>query len=240
MCRPSPHRQNRSLPIPGKFLYTVDNGNAVRNNLAFESLRATPNRKYLYTATENALQNDGPIASLAEGSSSRFLEFDADRKQPMREFVYVVDPIPNDSVPPGRFADNSLVDLQVLDNCGTFLAMERSYASGFGNTVVLFETTTKGTTDVSGDTVLDSYKTMTKRFIADFELDLGETPDNLEGLAIGPRLPDGRMLLIHMPVLAHIQVVVEAVLVEQRLVSAALDDPASIDHQHIVSLANSA
>ncbi len=196
-------RENRALPIPGKFLYSVDDGNAVRDNLAFESLTSTPNRKYLYTATENALQNDGPIASLTEGSPSRFLEFNVARKKPGREFVYMVDPIPNDTVPPGGYADNGLVDLQAIDNCGTFLAMERSYASGFGNTVVLYETTTRGATNVAKITALApdgtpsaAYTPMSKRFILDFELDLGVDPDNLEGLTFGPRLPDGRLLLI--------------------------------------------
>ena len=77
--------------------------------------------------------------------------------------------------------------------------MERSYASGFGNTVVLYETTTRGATNVAKITALApdgtpsaAYTPMSKRFILDFELDLGVDPDNLEG----PRLPDGRLLLI--------------------------------------------
>jgi hypothetical protein len=32
--------------------------------------------------------------------------------------------------------------------------------------------------------------------VADFEQDLGVDPDNLEGMAWGPTLPDGRALLI--------------------------------------------
>lgn len=33
----------------------------------------------------------------------------------------MVNPIPKDSDPPGIFAENGLVDLQALDDCGTFL-----------------------------------------------------------------------------------------------------------------------
>ena len=190
-------KQTKALPVPDKFLPDGTGDFGVRDNLAFESLTATPNRRYLYTATENALVQDGPKSTLVDSSPSRLLEYHLGTKRPGREFVYMVNPIPKDSDPAGGFADNGLVDLQALDNCGTFLAMERSYASGVGNTVVLFETATSGATDVSSfDALPTVYTPMTKRFIADFELDLGEIPDNLEGLAFGPRLPDGRMLLI--------------------------------------------
>jgi 3-phytase/alkaline phosphatase D len=191
-------KQTRALPVPDKFLPDGTGDFGIRDNLAFESLTATPGRKYLYTATENALEQDGPPSTLEDFSPSRFLEYHLGTKRPGREFVYMVNPIPR--ALPDRFADNGLVDLQALDNCGTFLAMERSYAAGIGNTVVLFETTTEGATDVSGIPDLDSpsvsYEPMAKHFVADFETDLGEVPDNLEALAFGPRLPDGRMLLI--------------------------------------------
>ena len=37
-----------------------------------------------------------------------------------------------------------------------------------------------------------------KRFILDVQTDLGIVPDNLEGMAFGPPLPDGRLPLILM------------------------------------------
>ena len=114
----------------------------------------------------------------------------------------MVDPIPVPPVPPGAFADNGLVDLQAIDNYGAFLAMERSYAVGVGNTVKIFETTTTGATDVSDIFALDPdggppavYDPMTKTLVVDIA-SLGITPDNLEGMAFGPSLPDGRMLMI--------------------------------------------
>jgi 3-phytase/alkaline phosphatase D len=196
-------KQNRALPVPGKFLYSVDDGNQVRDNLGFESLTSTPNRRYLVTATENALLNDGPIATLTNDSPARVLLFDARKKQPMQEFIYCVGPIPKAPVPPGAFADNGLVDLQALDNMGTHLAMERSFAVGVGNTVRLYETSVEGATDYSNVTALnwDGCQpsvdgAMSKELAADFEADLGVTPDNLEGMGFGPFLPDGRRLLI--------------------------------------------
>ena len=190
-------KQNRALPVPDKFL--PGGVNQVRDNLAFESLTATPNLRHLYTATENALEEDGPEATVTTGSPARVLAYDLRRKQPGPEYVYHVAPIPEAPVPPTAFADNGLVELEALDNHGTFLAMERSFAVGVGNIVRLFETSTAGATDVSGFTVLPppgAYDAMSKVLVADFEDDLGIDPDNLEGMRFGPTLPDGRRLLI--------------------------------------------
>jgi 3-phytase/alkaline phosphatase D len=188
-------KQNRVLTVPDKFLPDGNSTFGVRGNLAFESL--TGNSHSLYTATENALVQDGPVATLTNGSPSRMLEYDLGSKRPEREFVYMVSPIPAASNPPGLFADNGLVELQTLDDRGTFLAMERSFAVGVGNTVRLFEISTMGATDVSAHEALPaSFEPMSKQFVADFELDLGVDPDNLEGMTFGPTLPDGRILLI--------------------------------------------
>jgi hypothetical protein len=181
--------------VPDKFLPDGSQTVGVRRNLAFESL--TANSDYLYTATENALVQDGPAATLTNGSPSRLLEYDLASTRPGREFAYFVSPIPAAPNPPGGFADNGLVELQPLDDSGTLLAMERSFAVGVGNTVRLFEVSTVGATDVSSYDVLPaSFEPVSKRLVADFELDLGITPDNLEGMTFGPTLPDGRILLI--------------------------------------------
>jgi hypothetical protein len=93
-------------------------------------------------------------------------------------------------------ADNGLVDLAGLDNGGTLLAMERSFAVGVGNTVKIFEVLTDYATDVSGydDGVPAGYVPVDKRLI----LNVGDLvrPDNLEGMTLGPVLPDGRQSLI--------------------------------------------
>jgi 3-phytase/alkaline phosphatase D len=189
----------RELSVPEKFLPNPQENTGIRDNLAFESLTSTPNRRFLYTATENALLQDGPPSTITESSPSRVLQYDLDSKRPLAEYVYFVSPIPRIPVPAGSYADNGLVDLQALDNCGTFLAMERSYAVGVGNTVVLFETSTHDATDVSSWDTLDTlkpYDPMSKQYVADLEQDLGVVPDNVEGMIFGPVLPDGRITLI--------------------------------------------
>ena len=195
-------RQKYLLPLPKKFIPNGGETFGVRDNLAFESLTATPFRRTLYTATENALAQDGPPSTLTDSSPSRVLEYKKFR-WPGREFVYMVDPIPQAPIPAGSFADNGLVELQALDNRGTFLAMERSFAVGVGNTVRLFEVTAHGATDVSDYDDLTPhgkapipFVPMKKRLAFDVELDLGVSPDNLEGMIFGPPLPDGRLPLI--------------------------------------------
>jgi hypothetical protein len=192
-----PGKQNRALAVPDKFLPDGTGSFGVRDNLAFESLTSTPDQKYLYTATENALVQDGPRSTLTSTSPSRVLEYSLAGKRPGAEYVYVVEKIPTPPDPPGAFADNGLVELQALDNAGTFLAMERSFAVGVGNTVRLFETSTTGASDVSGISTLVGTETpMSKALVADFANDLGIDPDNLEGMTLGPMLPDGRVVLI--------------------------------------------
>ncbi|MDX1615399.1 MAG: esterase-like activity of phytase family protein [Candidatus Promineifilaceae bacterium] len=196
-------KQNRALPIPDKFVADPPSSGA-RDNLVYESLTATPNGHYLYAGTENALAQDGPIATNVVGSPSRVIQYSLHTLKPMAEFVYCVEPIP---VGDGG-GDNGLVELQALDNHGTFLAMERSFVFPFGNTVRLFEVSTHGATDVSDVEALGwadcpggdgSITPMAKEFLADFN-DLGvdtvEVLDNMEGMAFGPPLPDGRLPLI--------------------------------------------
>jgi 3-phytase/alkaline phosphatase D len=186
--------QTATLPIPEKFMPGDDVG--VNGNLAFESLDISPDNKVLWTATEAALKQDGAPPTLDDPSPSRMLALNAPKRQAMQEYVYMVSPIPQSA---GGYADNGLVDLVVVDNGHTLLAMERSFASGVGNTVRLFEVKTAGATDVSGYFDLDdapSYTPVSKRMVLELTPTTTPKPDNLEGVTFGPMLPDGRYLLI--------------------------------------------
>ena len=192
---------NRSLVIPDKFLPTGTKG--VRNNLGFESLNVTPDQKSLVTASEAALVQDGPAANLGQSSFARILQYRLSSGQPGAEYVYVVNPVAETPVPADQFRVNGLVELLPLDNLGTMLAFERSFsvgAEGGGNTIWLYEIQTQGATDVSGKFSLlnETFTPVTKRLILNVEEDLAIEPDNIEGMAFGPTLPDGRLPLILM------------------------------------------
>jgi hypothetical protein len=200
--------QTRSLTIPAKFLPDGSGTQGVRNNLAFESLNKTPDERTLVTASEGALAQDGPAADVGQSSFARILEYRLSSGQPGSEYVYVVNPVAEVPVPPDQFRVNGLVELMPLDNVGTMLALERSFsvgAEGGGNTIWLYEIQTQGATDVSGYSSLYpngvnqppvSFQPVSKRLILNVEQDLGIEPDNIEGMAFGPALPDGRLPLV--------------------------------------------
>lgn len=202
---------NTLLPVDGKFLPTRDASSGIRNNLAFESLTLSPNGRWLYTATENALFQDGPAASTASGSLARIVKFDAQTGQKVAEYAYITDPVA-EAPAPGGFATNGLVELLALDNNGTLLAMERSFsagapgAGGTGNIIKIFIVHTQGATDISGtfsvateidDGELSPFLDAPVRKELLFDLsDLGIPLDNIEGMTLGPRLADGRQSLV--------------------------------------------
>lgn len=202
------------LPIPNLYLPTADQSSGIRNNLAFESLTLSPDQKFLYTTTENALFQDGPSADVEQQSLSRILKYDLTTGEPVASFVYEVGEVPEAPVPEDAFRTNGLVELLAVDNNGTLLALERAFSVGQGNTVKLFEVQTQGALDVLNTDDLfredpseddgeilppgpfEIDPVVTKRELLDIEADLGIAPDNLEALAFGPQLPDGRQSLL--------------------------------------------
>jgi myo-inositol-hexaphosphate 3-phosphohydrolase/phosphodiesterase/alkaline phosphatase D-like protein len=215
----------RSLAVPAKFLPKVADTNSngivdaadtqtagVRNNLAFESLTVSPDQRTLYTATENALLLDGDRASLATGSRSRIIQYNLVTGQPEKEYLYNTDAIAKSPNPSTGSSDNGLVDLLAIDNRGTFLALERSFSVGQGNTIKIYEVSLQGATDISSIDSLSSLSAdqleaiapASKRLLLDLDsLGLPNTDgnhptgtDNIEGIAFGPKLADGRQSIV--------------------------------------------
>ncbi|MGP1374982.1 MAG: phytase [Almyronema sp.] len=198
-------QQIRELPVPDLFFPTADQSSGIRNNLAFESLTLSPDQRFLYTATENALFQDGPQADVDTGSLSRLLKYDLVTGEPVEQFVYEVGAVPEPPNPADAFRTNGLVELLAIDNNGTFLALERGFSVGEGNTVKLYEVNTQGALDVSSQSDLfweaegipfEIDPPVQKRLLLDIEADLGIAPDNLEGIALGPKLADGRQSFV--------------------------------------------
>ncbi|NEQ36384.1 MAG: phytase [Okeania sp. SIO3I5] len=199
-------QQLNQLPIPDKFLPDQNIPKGIRNNLAFESLTISPNERFLYTATENSLVQDGEISTLENEGTSRIIKYDLATGQPVKEFLYFVDSIPDAPVPADGFADNGLVELLALDNSDTLLALERSFASGVGNNIRLYEVQLQNTTNIQGVNSLinpndpnlelfDVDAVAEKRLLLDFA-ELGIRLDNDEGMTFGPVLPDGSQSLV--------------------------------------------
>ena len=188
------------LPVPDAFLPTSPT-HGVRQNLAFEAAAVAPNGRHLFVGTENALAQDGPAASITTGSASRILRYNLSTGSLDSQYVYFDDPVAEPPSPPTQFSVNGLVELLPF-NDSFMLSMERSFsvgAPGTGNTIKLYSVAFPGADDVNGvdslAALLGSVRPVQKSLLLDLRT-LGIPLDNVEGMAIGPTLPDGRRSLV--------------------------------------------
>jgi hypothetical protein len=189
------------LPVPEPFLPNAAATRGVRLNLGFESAATAPNGRFLFTGTEAALVQDGPPSTLAAGSPARLLRYNLQTNRLDRQYVYLTDPIAEPPVPATAFAVSGLVELLPLNN-EFLLSMERSFsvgAPGTGNSIKLYRVALPGATDVNGVAslagLLGVVRPAEKTLLLDLDT-LGIPLDNVEGMAFGPDLPDGRRSLI--------------------------------------------
>ncbi|MCY7316860.1 MAG: esterase-like activity of phytase family protein [Rubrivivax sp.] len=203
----------RDFAVPSLFGTSLPNA-GIRQNLAFESLAITPDGKTLWTATENALVQDGAAASTTAGSPSRLLSFNLETGAPGAQHVYNVGPVGSAPNPAGGFATNGLTDFLALGD-GRFVTIERAFAAGAqtpgvgpnglptGNTIRLYLADVAGATDVSalaslaGQTVSPMSKTLLLD-LSDLRNDDGSALalDNIEGITLGPEFEGKPTLLL--------------------------------------------
>jgi hypothetical protein len=193
-------RQREDLPVPLAFIPdAIPQTRGVRQNLGFES-GATVG-PYFFTASEGALVQDGPAAGLGVPSPARLLRYNLETGRPDRQYLYWTEPIAEPPVPPTNFAVNGIVELLPLDK-HSFLSLERSFSVGApdtGNTIKLFTVELSGVQNVNGRESLagqlGSIEPARKTLLLDLD-DLGIPLDNVEGMAFGPHLADGRRSLV--------------------------------------------
>ncbi len=192
----------RELTIPMKYLPSPKSG--IRNNLSFESLAITPDQCFLFTAVENALLQDGPAAKTGKKSMARILKYDLKRGDAVAEYVYPVAGVPQAHQILSGSWSNGLVELLVLDDESSLLALERGYSMATGAVVKLFHVALQDATDVIAEfsllantknTVPKHFSPVQKKELLDMS-ELVSRVDNLEGMTFGPDLPDGRRTLI--------------------------------------------
>ncbi len=195
----------QSLPIPERYLPDTEGKRGFQNNLAFESMTLSPigtlpasgEPLRLFAATESALMQDKEVAKVAKdgkipGAKNRWLHYLlSDRSEIISEHMYQLDSPPLGSI------EHGLSEIQAIDTSGHFLTLERSFGlTGFS--VKLFQAAMGGATDTSkvesfkGNTTIQPIK---KQLAFDLkQLDI--YIDNLEGMALGARLPDGSQTLL--------------------------------------------
>jgi hypothetical protein len=178
------------VPLPELFA-------SRRPNRGLESLAVDPDGHVIWTALEEALPADGPASGEARGTVVRIARIavpDAADAPPDAQFAYATDP-------PHAFARifageplAGLVALVALGD-GRLLTLERAAAPGlppFKSRIVLIDTSSAA--DVSA--VRTGLASQPDRHLAKSLLWEDALGCNLEGLCLGPRLADGRRLLV--------------------------------------------
>jgi len=162
-----------------------------RPNRGFESLTTDPRTSTAWSANEEALTSDGPTATPSGGTVVRLLRWHVTPlgAVPGPQHAYVVDRLPGPMIPGGS---SGLSELVLLDD-GRLLALERSLSltSGLFRSK-LYEVNLQGSTNVASlpTLVAAAYTPASKRLLWEGSV------QNMEGLCQGPRLRDGRTLLL--------------------------------------------
>lgn len=193
----------RSFELPKTFGYLDNATTGARSNKVWESLAVTPSGA-VFVANEEALIDDGPVATPTQGSWLRVLKLDAVSGQPLAQYGYALPPIPlrrlsGEGAPTVTRADNGLTDLLAVDET-RFIAVERAYVPGQGVTVrLVLSRVGPGATDVSGFRSLmgAAFQPLSREVLLELPIPLqGLLLDNIEAIAWGPVLANGNRSLI--------------------------------------------
>ncbi|MGR9477314.1 esterase-like activity of phytase family protein [Rhizobium leguminosarum] len=186
----------REFKLPEGFAPTADKSTGIRDNLAFEDLAVAPSGD-VFVGVEAALYQDGPNPSLTSGSLSRIVRYDGATGEPKAEYVYPVSPIPQAATKANGGNDNGMSEMLALDD-HRLLAVERSYAQGFGNSIKIMMMDLTDATDVSAIASLAKNDQRVVPARKSQVLDLraiGLVPDNIEAMSLG-KAKDGTDVLI--------------------------------------------
>ncbi|MEG3905099.1 esterase-like activity of phytase family protein, partial [Microcoleus sp. SVA1B4] len=178
--------QNLALTIPSpKYDVSVNPASGIRNNQGFETLTITPSQSFLFTATENALKQDGPATGTTAtiGTRSRILRYNLATNTANGEFLYNTDP------------GNGISEMLAVDD-NTLLVLERFFnPATLSGDLKLYQISLTGATDIQSNTGLIAsgvagITPVSKTPIAStaYFLSAASPPlvDNFEGMTFGP------------------------------------------------------
>lgn len=191
-------RHVRDLPIPANERMVP--GSGPRHNGVLEGMTFAGLGTLVVSALERPLLQDGPDPTIERGALTR-VTVQTRAGRVMAQYAYPLEKVFATPTPPTAFADNGVSALLAADPADPtrYLAVERSYVTGVGNKIRIFEFDVRGATDVLGVPSLAAAPDVApvrKRLVADLADFPVSTVDNVEGITWGPRLPGGERTLL--------------------------------------------
>jgi len=177
----------RDLPIPDNERMLPDSG--PRQNLVLEGLTFAAGGSLLVSALEGPLLEDGPLATTEQGQTSR-ITVQSRSGRIFGQYAYEQEPL----FAAGTGGSTGVSSILAVD-ATHYYVLERSFVSGAGNKVRIYEIDLAGATNVLGKSLADA-KPVRKKLVADLAGYPLSKVDNIEGMTWGPKLPDGRRTLI--------------------------------------------
>jgi hypothetical protein len=169
-----------------------------RRNGVFEGMSFADNYKSLYVNVEEPLYEDGPRADVVDNNALiRIVKFNVADKKAVAQYAYKLEPVAFAAKPENEFKINGVPDILSLGN-NKLLVIERSFSTGrLPCTIKIFMTDLNGATDVSQMVLKNnpSFSTAKKSLLLNMD-DLGIYTDNIEGVTLGPVLPNGHKTLL--------------------------------------------
>ncbi|MCV7317462.1 esterase-like activity of phytase family protein [Mycolicibacillus parakoreensis] len=178
-----------TLRLPPVLTMSADR-RGPRRNAALEGLTLSPGGRWLYAGMERPGYDDGDPPDRTRGALTRITRFDVDSGQPVAQFAYPLEA----ASPPAK--TNGLTNLVALSD-DTFLVLER--AGSRRPVVRIFRAEIAEATDTLAVASLSdpAVVPMRKTLALDLSTVPGLTPlDNVEGITLGPPLPDGRRSVV--------------------------------------------
>ncbi|WP_375578103.1 esterase-like activity of phytase family protein [Marivirga tractuosa] len=180
--------------VPDIFNFNDNKG--LRVNGGFESV-SFENDTIIWYANELPLKEDGEVPGFEEGKYPvRLVRHDIKNDVVLNQYAYNISPLNQKPDPEDAFYINSVPEILFIEQNKLWI-MERSYTTGVGNFIKIFEIEIINATDIKhiGSLANQKYSPVSKKQIIDFS-DYSQKIDNIEGMTFGPDFPDGRKSLL--------------------------------------------
>lgn len=198
-------KQLKRFKNPMLFRIDSTKKTGLRNNGTFEGLSFSHDKNSYWIGMELPLKQDGEEPKLVqEKYPVRISKVNKTTEKMEFQFAYLLDAIPRDSKPSGKFMVNGLPEILTIAK-NQFLFIERAYASGHkdgGNDVKIYLVDCTNATDISTIKSLKNtdYIPAKKTLLFDFETIRSKltngTVDNIEGITFGSVLANGNRTLV--------------------------------------------